>query len=68
MPQSLVSLIDDMSERIKISRAEMIRRMLQESIDREISSKNNYKSAFGLWRNKKIDALNYQQKLRSEWQ
>lgn len=69
------TLIDITNEQVKalkefcakesISRAEAIRRAIDEFLSAKLPLNDN--RAFGLWKNKKIDGLKYQQRLRSEW-
>lgn len=47
-----------------LSRAELIRRALTDFIE---ANKVVPESAFGLWATNKIDGLDYQERVRSEW-
>jgi hypothetical protein len=48
----------------KISRAELIRQAITAYVE---SNKPATVDAFGLWKDKKIDGLAYQEEARSEW-
>ena len=49
----------------KISRAEIIRRAVAMYLQETMPKKNDV--AFGIWKNKKIGSLSYQENLRNEW-
>jgi len=49
----------------EISRAEAVRRAVEKYLE-QYSSEDSRK-VFGLWKNRKINSRQYQQKLRSEW-
>ena len=53
-------------ERKNISRAELIRQAISLYLQENISVKNDY--SFGIWKNKAIDSVDYQNKLREEWE
>lgn len=44
-----------------------IRQALTNYIANITKTKQSYKKSFGIWGNKKLDSLEYQNKLRSEW-
>jgi hypothetical protein len=48
----------------KLSRAEAIRQAIAAYIER---NKPGAVDAFGLWKNRKVDGLRYQEQVRSEW-
>ncbi|WP_455874903.1 CopG family transcriptional regulator [Rhizobium yanglingense] len=49
----------------KVSRASLIRKAVNDFLDRHDRTKEA--EAFRLWGNRKIDGLEYQDKVRSEW-
>ena len=51
-------------QRYKISRAELIRQSIDEFLSAHAQAKDE---VFGIWKNKPVDALAYQRKLRAEW-
>lgn len=67
IPDTHVKILDQLSKRDKVSRAETIRQALKQYIVQRSRKSEGYKSAFGLWKKKKIDGVMYQKKLRSEW-
>lgn len=48
----------------KVSRSELIRQAISYYIERNRPSTTK---AFGFWRDRKIDGLDYQKQVRSEW-
>lgn len=48
----------------KLSRAEVIRQAIAVYIEQNKPAEVN---AFGIWKNRKVDGLAYQEKMRSEW-
>ena len=65
LPDEQVAALRDLCNREKASRAEIIRRAVGQYIQSNQSEKG--KGAFGLWKKKQIDALDYEARLRSEW-
>lgn len=62
------SQIEDLNAlaiRLKRSRAALIREAVAEYLDKNVG--DDIEAAFGLWGDRKIDGLAYQEKLRSEW-
>jgi len=55
----------------RISRAEAVRRAVARLIDNEEERKQErsaaLNAAFGMWKDRGIDAVEYQRKLRAEW-
>lgn len=49
----------------KISRAELIRRAVADYLQRYVAVRAD--DAFGLWRERNVDGVAYQQRLREEW-
>lgn len=58
------AFLQEMCEKEGVSRAEAIRRALDAYINTTSSGKSE---AFGVWKNRGIDSVVYQQKLRDEW-
>ena len=65
LPDSLTRALGELCRREKISRAEAVRRAVAAYL-RERSPEQGA-DAFGLWRDRRVDALRYQRRLRSEW-
>jgi hypothetical protein len=64
IPDVQIDLLSNLVEQENISRAELIRRAISEYIARYPTKTDN---AFGLWKGKKVDGLEYQNKMRDEW-
>ena len=67
IPDAQIKILDNLSKKKKLSRAKIIRQALTNYITNCTKSQKGYESAFGLWKDKKIDSVVYQQKLRGEW-
>lgn len=57
--------LDELAARRKRSRAALIRDAVSDYLERNAVERPG--EAFGLWRERKVDGLDYQEKLRSEW-
>ena len=66
IPQEAIKSLDDIAERKKLSRAEVIRRAIEIAIHAESSS--GFKQAFGAWSHRKSSGIDLQRKLRKEWE
>ena len=65
IPPKILQEIDELAKREKISRAEAVRRAMAEFVEKRANRKPN--AAFGIWKSRKIDALDYEDTLRDEW-
>lgn len=65
LPEKLIREIDSLAEREDISRAEAVRRAVAEYVTKHSSPRSD--AAFGIWKSKRIDALDYEDSLRKEW-
>ena len=65
LPDDQIQALGDICLQEKVSRAEIIRRAVDSYIQKKQSGKG--RSAFGLWKKKKVDALKYESRLRAEW-
>ena len=65
LPDEQVAALRDLCTREKASRAEIIRRAVGQYVQSQQSGKG--KGAFGLWKKKKLNALDYEAELRAEW-
>ena len=65
IPDNLLSEIDKLAKREKISRAEAVRRAMTEYIAARSAPRPH--AAFGIWKSKRIDALDYEDSIRGEW-
>lgn len=65
IPPHILTEIDDLAKRESISRAEAVRRAMMEYVEKRARRKPN--AAFGIWKSKKVDSLDYEDELRDEW-
>ncbi|MDL2410622.1 CopG family transcriptional regulator [Rhizobium calliandrae] len=61
-----VKALDRLAQREKVSRAALIRKAIDDFLARN-SSGSSEVEAFGLWGDRKVDGLAYQEDMRSEW-
>ncbi|WP_454848531.1 ribbon-helix-helix domain-containing protein [Rhizobium binxianense] len=57
--------LDRMARAAKVSRASLIRKAVDDFIDRH--NRDEEAEAFGLWGDRAMDGLAYQEEIRSEW-
>ncbi len=65
IPQEDVNLLNQLSKKAKLSRAELVRQAIAAYLAPH--KKARRVQGFGLWADKPIDGLAYQEKLRGEW-
>ena len=63
--EALSKTLTEICQRENISRAELIRRAISQFVSEK--KPEVIRSAFGILKNRKIDGLAYQKKIRSEW-
>ena len=61
-----LSELDALSALKRVPRAELVRQAVGAYLDK-IRPADTADDAFGLWKDKKVDGLAYQKKLRDEW-
>jgi metal-responsive CopG/Arc/MetJ family transcriptional regulator len=64
IPDRQIDELSDICEAKKLSRAEAIRQAISSYIEK---NKQEAVDVFGLWKNRKVDGLTYQEQVRSEW-
>ena len=65
LPEEHVRQLADVCRREGVSRAEIIRRAVADYLDtRHLRDRDD---AFGIWRDRDVDALRYERRLRREW-
>ena len=64
LPAPQLEALDTLCRREGISRAEAVRRAVGEHIERH---RADTQAAFGLWRTRTLDSLEYEHALRDEW-
>ena len=65
VPDELIQTLDQIGQRENCSRAALIREAIVEYLQQKTNS--SVESAFGLWKDKGCDGVEYQNTLRSEW-
>jgi metal-responsive CopG/Arc/MetJ family transcriptional regulator len=65
IPESQLKELAQIGKKRSLSRAAVIREAVTSYLADKKSAKKD--DAFGLWRNKDFDSLEYQRKLRDEW-
>ncbi|MBK8454121.1 MAG: CopG family transcriptional regulator [Thiofilum sp.] len=66
LPPHHVAQLDRFSQHEKVSRAELVRRAIAEYLARHTPA-HSESEAFGLWAKRQEDGLDYQNRLREEW-
>lgn len=65
LPDEQVRQLADVCRRENVSRAEVIRRAIASYLDaRHVGDRED---AFGIWRDRNVDGLRYERRLRREW-
>jgi len=65
LPDGQLDALDAWCRRDRISRAEAIRRAVAATVGQQAAGSRE--AAFGIWRDRNIDGLAWQQRLRGEW-
>lgn len=65
LPEDQIEALKQLSEQSRLSRAELMRRAVAEFLDHHQAKSPD--EAFGIWRGREKDSLEYQQSLRGEW-
>lgn len=64
IPEKQIHDLADICAAEKVSRAEIIRRAISAYLE---NKKPESVDVFGLWKNRKVDGVAYQEQVRSEW-
>ena len=64
IPDRQIKDLTTICEAEKVSRAEVIRQAIASYLEKKRPVTGE---AFGLWKNRKVDGLAYQEQVRSEW-
>ena len=69
IPKDSIDALGSICEKKHISRAEAIRRAVSEFIEQQrcLSNVADENKAFGIWSHKQVNALEYEDNIRSEW-
>ncbi len=65
IPDKMLDELDSIAKRESISRAEAVRRAIAEFMAERGVLRTD--EAFGIWKSRNIDALQYEDSLRGEW-
>lgn len=65
LPDYQIEQLATLSQQQKLSRAELIRRAVDAYLGKRSESSSD---VFGLWANRQVDGLAYQDQLRDEWE
>jgi predicted transcriptional regulator len=65
LPEADIRALDALGERRRVSRAKIIREAVSMFLNASVNG--SAEAAFGLWRDRKVDGLDYQRQVRSEW-
>jgi hypothetical protein len=66
IPAEDLDLLNGVVKTLAISRAEFVRRAISKSL--EPHRQAHKQEAFGLWANRPVDGLKYQERIREEWE
>ena len=66
LPQEQIDALAEICRREQISRAEAIRRAIAGYARQQLPDRGG--EAFGLWRDRGIDGLEYERRAREEWE
>ena len=65
LPDDQVERLAEVCRRDGISRAEAVRRAVSDYLDAQCAHERD--DAFGIWRDRQLDGLDYQREVRREW-
>ncbi|AMJ61033.1 ribbon-helix-helix protein, CopG family [Bosea sp. PAMC 26642] len=65
MNDAQVEALDTIARRVRLSRAALIRAAIDDYLDRH--HREQVEDGFGLWGQRKVDGLAYQEEARREW-
>lgn len=66
LPLDQIEKLDKVRQSVGISRAEAVRRAVEQYLSHQLPADES--EAFGIWKGRGIDSLEYQKKLREEWE
>jgi len=69
LPEEQIQALDAYSKKHGVSRAEAIRRAVAMFLPKRRPRRLDFRNhpAFGSWKEREVDSVEYQQKLRAEW-
>ncbi len=66
IPAEDLDILNGVVKTLAISRAEFVRRAISKSLEPHRQSQKL--QAFGLWADRRVDGVKYQQRMREEWE
>ena len=66
IPKDMLDELDSIRTRQKCSRASLIRKAIQSFLKKQ-PNKSNFDEAFGAWKEREADGVDYQNELPGEW-
>ena len=66
IPKDMLDELDSIRTRQECSRASIIREAIQSFLKKQ-PNQSNFDEAFGAWKEREVDGVNYQNELRGEW-
>jgi len=69
LPDEQILALDAYSKKYGVSRAEAVRRAVASFLPKRRHRRVDFRNhpAFGSWKNRDVDSVEYQRKLRAEW-
>ena len=67
IPEQDLEALNRMSKAENVSRAELVRRAIALYLTPRKRDNSGLREAFGLWKDRNEDALEYQERMRREW-
>jgi hypothetical protein len=69
LPDEQIRALDSYSKKYGVSRAEAVRRAVAMFLPKRRHRKLDFRNhpAFGSWKDREVDSVEYQRKLRAEW-
>jgi metal-responsive CopG/Arc/MetJ family transcriptional regulator len=65
LPETELEELNALSRARKVSRAELIRRAVTGYLEQ---NRTGLKDSFGIWKERGVDGMKYQERLRGEWE
>lgn len=65
IPETQLRALDELSRSAKRSRAALIREAIEDYLSKR--QRRQTSDAFGLWGDRRVDGLEYQDRIRGEW-
>ena len=65
LPEEQVQRLGELCRREGVSRAEAVRRAVTDYLNAHFARERQ--DAFGMWRDRQVDGLEYERRLRREW-